>query len=109
MHPDSVKIELTELEISYPQMTEIRKSALQKAFEDGYLKSPPEATKMDPPRYMARIPGSPMKYEWQTRIVTSEGSLNDDGNYPSGLFKFLVTMDPTDSKPVEVEIKQIFV
>lgn len=109
MEKNDGKIELTELERNDPQMNHIRNAALEKAFEEGYLRSPREYTTMEAPRYMAKIQGSLMKYEWLCRFVTTKGDLDKEGVHPSGLFKFVLTMDSASSKPAKMDVEQIFV
>ncbi|KAM3180351.1 hypothetical protein ACTXT7_016454 [Hymenolepis weldensis] len=109
MEQNDGKIELTELERNDPQMNQIRNAALEIAFEEGYLKSPREYTTMEAPRYMVKIPGLPMKYEWLCRILTTKGHLDKEEEHPSGLFKFVLTMDSASCKPAKVDVEQIFV
>lgn len=102
-------VELTETECNSSQMARLRESAFERAFEDGYFKSPRASTTMDSPRYMAKIVGSPMKYMWLSRVITTTGRLDEKGVYPSGLFKFNVTMDSSNSTIAKVDVEQEFI
>ncbi|VUZ55913.1 unnamed protein product [Hymenolepis diminuta] len=69
----------SEIEFNSLQMVQLRDSAFERAFEDGYFKSPRASTTMDSPRYMAKILGSPMKYMWLSRVITTTGRLDEKG------------------------------
>lgn len=107
-HADG-KIELTEEEINDPGMNRIRESALKMVFEKGILKSSPIATTMETPRYMAKLKGTPVRYEWVCRITTTRGHLDAEGVHPAGLFKFTVVTDGENKEPVQVNFEQVFV
>lgn len=103
------KIELNEATINSDSMVELRNAAFKCAFDKGYFASPISSTTMETPRYMAKYSEPPLRYEWLSRVVTNGFRLDKEGYYPSGLFKFVVTMAKTGSAPADVQVEQVFV
>ncbi|VDD84233.1 unnamed protein product [Mesocestoides corti] len=80
------KLELSEEEIADDKMTALRTRALNLALQRRLFVSPASTTKMEDPRYMARSyhsNGAVIEYEWISRVVTTDGYLDEDGSYVS--------------------------
>ncbi|KAL5969174.1 hypothetical protein TSMEX_003103 [Taenia solium] len=100
------KIELNEAEIDSDSMVALRDAAFKRAFDKGYFASPLSSTTMEIPRYMAKYAEPPLRYEWLSRVVTNGFRLDKEGHYPSGLFKFVVTVPKPGSTPSDVQVEQ---
>ncbi|CDS41555.1 expressed protein [Echinococcus multilocularis] len=103
------KVELNEAEIASAPMVTLRDAAFKFAFDKGCFASPLSSTTMESPRYMARYTEPPLRYEWMSRVVSSGSRLDREGCYPSGLFKFVVTMAKPNSAPSDVHVEQVFI
>uniref|UniRef100_A0A5K3FUB8 YolD-like protein n=1 Tax=Mesocestoides corti TaxID=53468 RepID=A0A5K3FUB8_MESCO len=106
------KLELSEEEIADDKMTALRTRALNLALQRRLFVSPASTTKMEDPRYMARSyhsNGAVIEYEWISRVVTTDGYLDEDGSYVSGLFKFVIKLSAANSKVLDLTVEQIFV
>lgn len=104
---EQIKEDLDDTQIRDPQIVKIRNDVFAKAFEMGYFKSSRDTTKMADPQYMAKIPGSPIKYEWQSIVNTSVGFLDSDREYTSGLYKFWATVNSDESAVTNVKVEHI--
>ena len=109
MAHEEEKIELSEADISSDSMITLRDAAFKMAFDKGVFVSPVATTTMGTPRYMAKFRHQPPRYEWLSRVATTQGFLDRNGYYPSGLFKFVATLNDSNLSPANVQVEQIFV